>query len=192
MALIRLSILSLTLSMTFFTAFKPPQNLFISLARPTTLLERFVPLLRTPLDMRVPAETLQKMWTTQRGGKELVSSDLLLLSRLNTLDSRVAYASHGAGPLLNCMWCRSPDGDVPEAYIVDYLFYEAPSVAFKYLVVAGIIGVMNDAGRRKYAVYGLGTGVLVEVYMRMTWEGMRGGGKIVMVRLPFSLPFGLD
>lgn len=125
-------------------------------------------------------------WARQTG-RELADEQLELLTRLQTLDARVAYAGYGIGPLISCSWCRSPTGeDADGNYATDFALHNLPSLALSYLAVLACMGVLSGGARkrwRKPAVYLIGGAVVVEVWMRLSWQGARGGAQVVMVCL---------
>ncbi|GAA5853104.1 hypothetical protein JCM8547_000202 [Rhodosporidiobolus lusitaniae] len=192
-AALRLFVLTLGVSVALFTALSPPHNLFLSLSTPRSFLEIPFPLLRTPLDLRLATETLAKAWQTHLG-RTLTEDELSLAQRLQTLDARLAYIAYGAGPLMNCSWCKPPGTTTAAGLLgTDYLLAIAPGVAIAYLTALSAAGVLlagNGRQRwRKWAVAAVVVGGLVEVYLRLTWSGARGGigGSVTLIHSQLHL-----
>ncbi|BGP51203.1 translation termination factor GTPase eRF3 [Rhodotorula kratochvilovae] len=168
-------------------------NLFLALSSPRSALARLFPLLRTPLDLRVATESLARAWSSSLG-RPLSDEELALASRLQTLDARLAYIAYGAGPLLQCGWCRPP-GSASAAGLLgtDYLLAIAPGVSVAYLAaLAGCGLLLSGNGRerwRKWAVMATLAGALYELWERLTWDGARGGigGNVTMLHSQLHL-----
>ncbi|GAA5825810.1 hypothetical protein JCM3770_006343 [Rhodotorula araucariae] len=179
LAAFRLFVFALGVSLAVFSALSPPHNLFLSLSSANSTFSRLFPLLRTPLDLRIATETLARAWSSSLG-RPLTDDELALASRLQTLDARLAYIAYGAGPLLQCGWCRPP-GSASAAGLLgtDYLLSIAPGVSVAYLTaLAGCGLLLSGNGRerwRKWVVLATLGGALYELWLRLTWDGARGG-----------------
>ena len=168
------------------------QNLFLSLSTPHSTLSTLFPLLRRPLDLRLSTDTLARLWTASLAGRRPLSDDeRLLASRLQTLDARLAYIAYGAGPLTQCAWCRASSGGSGSAAGLlgtDYLLSVLPGVSVAYLTaLAGSGLLLAGNGRERWRVWAV-VAVLgaagYELWLRLTWDGARGGvgGSVTMVR----------
>lgn len=176
----RLLLLSLALSLSFFSVAFAPPNIFLSLSPPRTMLET-IPVLRQSLDIRTSTEILASRWERQSG--ELAVDQLNLLARLQTLDARIAYVTHGAAPLLHCNWCKNPSS-LDGGHHMDYLLYNSPSFAMAYLIILSLLGVMTGGNYRRWRTllfWGVGGAAAVESWYRITWD-TTSGREIVMVR----------
>lgn len=58
----------------------------------------------------------------------------LLLQRLQNADNRINYARFGHQPLIECVWCTSPD---------DYLIYSVPAILAVYVGSAILLGTIS-------------------------------------------------
>ncbi|GAA5982345.1 hypothetical protein JCM5350_006151 [Sporobolomyces pararoseus] len=177
LAVFRLFVVTLGVSISLFTALLPPHNLFLSLSKPHSFLSRFFPILRYPLDIRLATETLHRAWVHQLS-RPLTDTELLLIQRLQTLDARLGYIAYGSNPILSCTWCR-PFSTGGGATGGDYLVSILPGVLIAYLAMLSGMGLlMSGNGREKWRVWAVGA-VLVglgnEVWKRLLWEGLRGG-----------------
>ncbi|GAA6063643.1 hypothetical protein JCM10212_002604 [Sporobolomyces blumeae] len=188
LAVFRLFVVTLGLSISLFSMLSPPHNLFLSLSAPRSFVSRLFPVVRDPLDIRLATETLHRAWT-HHVGRPLTDSEEALVHRLQTLDARLAYIAYGAGPVMTCSWCR-PAASVPSSRgggagkpqsIVspDYLLAVAPSTAIVYLALLAAMGLLlTGNGREKWRVWAVVAVVGAagnEVWMRLMWEGLRGG-----------------
>ncbi|BGP27265.1 hypothetical protein Rt10032_c12g4716 [Rhodotorula toruloides] len=193
LAIFRLFLAALGVSVALFSALSPPHNLFLSLSTPHSFLSSIFPTLRHPLDIRLATETLARAWSHTLG-RPLSEPELALASRLQTLDARLAYIAYGAGPLMQCAWCRPP-GTASAAGLLgtDYLLAIAPGTAVAYLTaLAGCGLLLSGNGRdrwRAWMVFAVVAGAGVEVWKRLTWDGARGGvgGKISMLHSELHL-----
>jgi hypothetical protein len=82
---------------------------------------------------------------------------------------------------MTCNWCRSGPGQQ-----LDYLVMLAPTLILSYLAVIAVSGLLLTGGRKHWRTWTTGLllgGAVIEIWMRVTWEGPRGGGTMVMVRL---------
>ncbi|BGP19570.1 hypothetical protein JCM10213_000170 [Rhodosporidiobolus nylandii] len=197
-AALRLFVLALGVSVALVSALHPPHNLFLSLSPPSSLLDQLTPLLRSPLDLRLATETLAKAWQASLG-RALSEDELALAQRLQTLDARLAYIAYGAGPLMNCTWCRPPGTSTASGLLgTDYLLAIAPGVAIAYLSALAAVGVLLAGnGRQKYrkwAVVAAVVGAVAECYARLTWNGARGGigGSVTMLHSQLHLTRSLS
>ncbi|GAA5878713.1 hypothetical protein JCM3774_000482 [Rhodotorula dairenensis] len=190
LAAFRLFVCALGLSLCVFSALNPPENLFLSLSPPHSFLSRLFPCLRHPLDIRLATETLSSAWSRTLLRRPLAEPELALLARLQTLDARLVYVAYGAGPLMHCMWCRSP-GVVPTGSVfgLDYALALLPLTGIAYLVtLAGCGLLLSGNGRarfRSWIVVLLLGGMAAEVWARLTWDSGRGqtavGAPIAMI-----------
>ncbi|GAA5984435.1 hypothetical protein JCM10908_003345 [Rhodotorula pacifica] len=192
LAAFRLFVCAMGMSIAVVSALNPPENLFLSLSSPHSTLSRLFPFLRHPLDIRLSTETLARAWSHSLRLRPLRESELALLSRLQTLDARLMYIACGAGPLMNCGWCRPPGAGISSTTGVlgaDYLLALAPPTAIAYLAaLAGCGLLLSGNGREKWrswiVVLLLG-GAGAEVWSRLTWDGARGvaasGAAITMI-----------
>ncbi|CDR35542.1 RHTO0S01e01640g1_1 [Rhodotorula toruloides] len=193
LAIFRLFLVALGVSVAVFSALSPPHNLFLSLSTPHSFLSSLFPTLRHPLDIRLATETLARAWSHSLG-RPLSEPELALASRLQTLDARLAYIAYGAGPLMQCAWCRPP-GTASAAGLLgtDYLLAIAPGTAVACLTALTGCGLLlSGNGRerwRAWMVLAVVTGAGVEVWKRLTWDGARGGvgGKISMLHSELHL-----
>lgn len=181
-------ILSFAFLFYFYSAISPPQNIFLSLAPSSSksMLSRVMPVLRKPLHIRTPTDQLAKKWSTQTK-KDLSQDSLLLLSRLQNLDARLAYIAYGEKPLLYCEWCRSPSSG---NYNLDYFFYNLPFLALSYLILLVILGsaTFGDWNYwRIIMVIGAGAGFTGEITWRW-WLTTIGASTPNMVSFSYSFP----
>ncbi|GAA5853581.1 hypothetical protein JCM9279_001320 [Rhodotorula babjevae] len=198
LAAFRLFVVTLGVSLAVFSALSPPHNLFLSLSTPHSTLSTLFPLLRRPLDLRLSTDTLARLWTASLAGRRPLNDDeLLLASRLQTLDARLAYIAYGAGPLTQCAWCRlsSSGGSGSAAGLLgtDYLLSVVPGVSVAYLTaLAGSGLLLAGNGRERWRVWAV-VAVLgaagYELWMRLTWDGARGGvgGSVTMLHSKLHL-----
>lgn len=177
------------------------QNLFLSLSTPHSTLSRLFPFLRHPLDIRLATETLARAWSHTLLHRPLDEPELALLNRLQSLDARLVYIAYGAGPLMQCEWCRPPGGGGSTSSLggtiigLDYLLASAPTILIAYLTTLAACGLLLSGNGRQHwriwIVLAIVGGVGAEAYMRLTWDGGRGqaaaGGSISMVRSLLSL-----
>lgn len=183
LAAFRLFVCALGLSVAVFSALNPPENLFLSLSTPHSTLSRLFPFLRHPLDIRLATETLARAWSQTLLHRPLVESELALLNRLQSLDARLVYIAYGAGPLMQCEWCRPPGAGSSSSLGgtiigLDYLLAAAPTILIAYLTTLVACGLLlSGNGRQRWRIWiviATVSGVGAEAYMRLTWDGGRG------------------
>ncbi|KPV71510.1 uncharacterized protein RHOBADRAFT_56552 [Rhodotorula graminis WP1] len=181
LAAFRLFVVTLGVSLALFSALSPPHNLFLSLSTPHSTLSTLFPVLRRPLDLRLSTDTLARLWTASLAGRRpLTDDELLLASRLQTLDARLAYIAYGAAPLTQCAWCRPTGSNSATGLLgTDYLLSVLPGVAVAYLTAlagSGLLLAGNGRERwRVWAVMAVMGAAGYEMWMRLTWDGARGG-----------------
>ncbi|GAA5846137.1 hypothetical protein JCM3766R1_005648 [Sporobolomyces carnicolor] len=180
LATFRLFVLTFGVSIALFTALLPPHNLFLSLSKPHSWASRWFPILRYPLDIRLATETIHRAWVHQLS-RPLTESEASLVQRLQTLDARLSYIAYGATPLLHCSWCkpfatsqgRGGGGG-------DYLVSILPGVAIAWLsILTGIGFLLTGNGRERWRIWAAVAalaGCANELWKRLVWEGLRGGG----------------
>ncbi|GAA5917497.1 hypothetical protein JCM8208_005176 [Rhodotorula glutinis] len=195
LAACRLFVVTLGVSLAIFSALSPPHNLFLSLSTPHSTLSTLFPLLRRPLDLRLSTDTLARLWTASLANRRPLNDDeLLLASRLQTLDARLAYIAYGAGPLTQCAWCRPTGSNSATGLLgTDYLLSVLPGVSVAYLTaLAGSGLLLAGNGRERWRVWAV-VAVLgaagYELWMRLTWDGARGGvgGSVTMLHSKLHL-----
>ncbi|GAA5821034.1 hypothetical protein JCM11491_005807, partial [Sporobolomyces phaffii] len=173
----RLFVVTLGVSISLFTALAPPQNLFLTLSKPHSFPARVFPILRYPLDLRLATETIHRAWVHHLA-RPLDEGELALVQRLQTLDARLGYVAYGAGPILDCTWCRPGGG--AGGLSADYLVAVLPATAICYLSILSGVGLLLSRGGRErwrvWAVLAVAASIVNEVWKRLTWEGLRGVG----------------
>ncbi|MBW0527616.1 hypothetical protein O181_067331 [Austropuccinia psidii MF-1] len=70
-----------------------------------------------------------------------------LLQRLNSLDSRLLFATIGSDSLLYCSWCRTPNSKEP-SYIADHLIYTLTRLAIKYAFLITSLGFLTTGASK--------------------------------------------
>ncbi|KAL8279710.1 hypothetical protein RQP46_007805 [Phenoliferia psychrophenolica] len=169
-----LLILTLGLSLSFSLLFlSPPSNLFLDLAPSSSILDSFLPVLRTPLDIRLPTETIRQTWKLHHATNVMNEREETVLMAMKTLDARIVYALVGSAPLVHCEWCRAPSRDGGPR---DHVIFLLPGLAVMYLTVLLALGCLTAGRRIKYrtwASYSLAAAATAEAYVRLSWIGMK-------------------
>ena len=138
-------ICALSLCICIYYAFlSPSDNPFLFLAPSTTLLDRFVPILRTPLDLRIPLERLATKWIAH-SGREVLEENEVLLSQFRNFDHRKAFVGHGKEALLYCSW-KSKSAGISKR---DLTLYNVPSMAQGYVWTGLAVGLLLESTRRR-------------------------------------------
>ncbi|KAK4046355.1 hypothetical protein OIV83_006136 [Microbotryomycetes sp. JL201] len=171
-SVVRLGLASVAISYALVRAIQAPDNLFLILAPSQSLFDLVLPVLRTPLDVRISTDSLARLWLARLGQSKLDDGQLALLGRMQTLDARLIYIAYGKDALLNCQWCSPTVGSS------DYLALTLVSLCVNYLITLGVAGALTSGARshwRRWLAGAIISGAAIEIWSRLSWRSTTAG-----------------